>query len=222
VVDDCSLGVVCESCWKAIRLIEAPYCSQCGYGFVSKAVSSEGALCGGCRRGLYQFDFARSLGSFQEPLKEIIHQFKYRSHPGLAKPLAFRLASAYTAHRDVLAADLIIPVPLHRWRERQRGFNQAFELSRHFAKLARIPVERHWLLRTRPTKVQAGLSRRERRLNMSGAFAVSKHAKLERKALLLVDDVFTTGATLNECARILKQQGASTVSVLTVARVIRE
>jgi ComF family protein len=126
------------------------------------------------------------------------------------------------AHRDVLAADLIIPVPLHRGRERQRGFNQAFELSRHFTKLTGLPVGRHWLLRTRPTQVQAGLSRRERRLNMSGAFAVSKQAQLEGKALLLWDDVFTTGATLNECARILKQRGASAVSVLTVARVIRE
>jgi ComF family protein len=221
-VDDCSLGVVCESCWKGISLIEAPYCSRCGYGFPSKAVDPEGALCGGCRRGLYRFDFARSLGSFREPLKEIIHQFKYRSHPSLARPLASRLAELYTAHRDALAADLVIPVPLHRSRERERGFNQASELSKHFAKLARIPVERHWLLRTRPTKVQAGLSRRERRLNMSGAFAVSNQAELAGKALLLVDDVFTTGATLNECAKILREQGASRVSVLTVARVVRE
>jgi ComF family protein len=221
-VDDWSLGVICDSCWKRVKPIEAPYCRQCGYAFPSKVIEPDKALCGACRRRIYRFDFARACGLFQDPLKEIIHQFKYRSHPSLARPLAGRLATLYSAHQDELRADVIIPIPLHSRRERERGFNQSFELSKHLAKLTGIRVERRWLRRTRPTKVQAGLSRRERRLNMRGAFEVSGKAQLEGRSVLLVDDVFTTGATLNECARILKQQGAGKVNALTIARVIRE
>lgn len=222
VVDDFALGVVCAACWKQVKAIQAPYCSRCGYAFPSKIMDPQRALCGGCRRNLHRFDAARAWGPFQEPLKEIVHQFKYRSHPSLARPLAERLAAVYSEHGEQISASVIIPVPLHRTRERERGFNQAFELARHLARVTAIPVARHWLLRTRPTKVQAGLSRRERRLNLRGAFALSKEAEIEGKRLLLLDDVFTTGATLNECARILKEQGAQRVSVLTVARVIRE
>jgi ComF family protein len=221
-VDDISVGVVCASCWSQIETIAPPFCKTCGYAFPSKSIDPEKALCGGCRRGVYRFDSARALGPFREPLKEIIHQFKYRSHPSLARPLAARLATLYAAHREQLKADLIIPVPLHGAREKERGFNQAAELAKRLARLTGIRVEPGWLLRKRPTKVQAGLSRRERRLNMSGAFAVPEKAECGGKSVLLLDDVFTTGATLNECARILKQEGAHRVSALTVARVIRE
>jgi ComF family protein len=221
-VDDISVGVVCNSCWSQIRTISQPYCKRCGYAFPSKIIEPEEALCGACRRGLYDFDFARAYGPFREPLKEMVHQFKYRSHPSLARPLAHRLAALYMAHQEQLSANLIIPVPLHRVREKERGFNQASELAKHLARLTGIDVERYWLLRSRPTKVQAGLSRRERRLNVRGAFGVSGRARFGGKSILLVDDVFTTGATLNECARILKQKGARQVSALTVARVIRE
>jgi ComF family protein len=171
---------------------------------------------------LYWFDFARAAGPFREPLKEIIHQLKYRSHPSLARPLARRLAELYQLHFAHIRAELVIAVPLHRSRERERGFNQAFELARHFAGLVGVPVERGCLLRVRPTKVQAGLSRRERRLNLKGAFEVKRVAGIKGRNVVLVDDVFTTGATLNECARILKQGGAQSVNGLTVARVIRE
>jgi ComF family protein len=139
----------------------------------------------------------------------------------LAKPLAHLLLSVYQSNPQELSADLIIPVPLHRSRERERGFNQAFELSRQFSRLTRIPLPTRLLVRTRPTKVQAGLSRRERRINLRGAFEVSRSRVLEDKTVLLIDDVFTTGATLNECAKILKENGALRINVLTLARVIR-
>jgi ComF family protein len=194
----------------------------CGYAFPSKAISGEGARCGACRRGLYRFDVARAWAPFQDSVKEIIHQLKYGSHPSLARPLAARLASTYGAHQPQLQADWLIPVPLHPARKRERGFNQSGEIARHFSRIAGVPLARHGLMRIRPTQVQAGLTRRERRRNVSGAFAVAKSAEIRGKAILLIDDVFTTGATLNECAKILRQSGAARIAVLTVARVIKE
>ncbi len=202
--------------------MESPWCDHCGYSFVSKAVDPEGALCGACRRGFYRFDLARAYGPFQEPLKEIIHQLKYQSHPSLARPLAARMAAVYEVQRDRLDSDCVVPVPLHSLRQRQRGFNQALEISRHFCAQTGVNLEPRWLLRTRATQVQAGLSRRARRLNVHGAFEVRRAAKVRGCSLLLIDDVFTTGATLNECAKILKENGVRKVTVLTVARVIRE
>ena len=221
VVEDLSLGVICQSCWRRVGPFRGILCTRCGYGFPSTNIQSARPLCGGCRRSLFLFDFARAYSPFEDPLKEIIHQFKYSSHPSLAKPLAHLLLSVYQSNPQELSADLIIPVPLHRSRERERGFNQAFELSRQFSRLTRIPLPTRLLVRTRPTKVQAGLSRRERRINLRGAFEVSRSRVLEDKTVLLIDDVFTTGATLNECAKILKEHGALRINVLTLARVIR-
>lgn len=129
--------------------------------------------------------------------------------------------SAYRMNTAQLASDAMIAVPMHPSRERERGFNQASELCKHLSRLTHIPVE-SVLLRTRPTKVQAGLSSRERRLNLTGAFKVSQKERVKGRSLLLIDDVFTTGATVNECAKILKESGAYRVHVLTLARVIRE
>ena len=221
VVEELSLGVICQSCWKAVNPFRGVLCSLCGYGFPSTNIQSATPLCGGCRRSLFLFDFARAYAPFEDPFKEIIHQFKYRSHPSLARPLARLLLSVYQSNLDQLSADLIIPVPLHKSRERERGFNQAIELARHFAQLTRIPVPSRLLVRTKPTKVQAGLSRRERRINLRGAFEVSESGKIKDKTLLLIDDVFTTGATINECAKILRDHGARRINVLTLARVIR-
>ena len=213
---------MCQSCWDSVKLIEAPFCSVCGYAFPSKAISGEGALCGACRRGLHRFEVARAWAPFQDSVKEIIHQLKYGCHPSLARPLAVRLASAYEAHRHGLQADWVIPVPLHPARERERGFNQSSEIARHLSRIAGVPLARHWLLRTRPTEVQAGLTRHARRRNVSGAFEMSKSAEVRGRTVLVIDDVFTTGATLNECAKILRQSGAEKISVLTVARVIKD
>jgi ComF family protein len=221
VVETISSGVVCQACWQTIRRFEGVVCAQCGYGFPSRNIESARPLCGGCRRGLFTFDFGRAYSPFEDPLKEIIHQFKYRSHRSLARPLSELLFSVYRSHEEDYSSDLIVPVPLHKSRERTRGFNQAFELSKPFGRMVRIPVSTSVLVRVRPTKVQAGLSRRERRLNVAGAFQLSQTKPIEDKALLLVDDVFTTGATLNECAKILKRNGARRVNVLTLARVVR-
>ena len=218
-VEDIALGVVCQLCWETVRPLQGGVCRQCGYGFASQNIHSERPLCGGCRRGLFQFDFARAFSRFDDPLKEIIHQFKYRAHPSLAKPLAGLLFSVYQSNFEGLSADLVLPVPMHKSREKQRGFNQAHELSKHFSRLAYIPLQASILFRVKATRVQAGLSRRERRLNLVGSFQVSGRSWIKDKRVMLIDDVFTTGATVNECAKLLKQNGAQRVNVLTLARV---
>jgi ComF family protein len=169
---------------------------------------------------LFQFDFARAYSRFEDPLREIIHQFKYRAHPSLAKPLAGLLFSVYQSNIEGLSSDLVIPVPMHKSRQRERGFNQACELSKYFGKLAHIPLQSGLLMRIKPTRVQAGLSRRERRLNLVDSFQVSSRERIKDKRVMLIDDVFTTGATVNECAKLLRQNGAQRVNVLTLARVI--
>jgi len=196
-------------------------CTHCGYGFPSRSITSVKPLCGICRRSLFLFEFARAYAPFEEPFQEIIHQFKYRSHRSLAQPLSKLLLTVYQAHLEDCSSDLIVPVPLHKSRERERGFNQALELSKPLGKMANLPVFASTLARIRPTRVQAGLSRRERRMNINGAFDLLETKSVEGKIVLLVDDVFTTGATLNECARILKKNGAQRVNVLTLTRVVR-
>lgn len=221
VVDDRALALVCQKCWSRVTPFQGEICVRCGYGFLSSNLQIPVPLCGGCRRDYFHFDFARSYADFQDPLKEIIHQLKYRAHPSLAKPLARLLFSVYQSHLKELASDVVVPIPLHKQRERERGFNQSELLAKHFSRLASIPIQSNLLLRNRATQVQAGLSRRARRLNVSGAFSLSQKSEVVGRIILLMDDVFTTGTTLNECARLLKVNGAPRVNVLTLARVIQ-
>lgn len=221
IVEDLSLALVCHRCWGQVVPFQGPVCVRCGYAFPSSNLQVPSPLCGGCRRDYFQFDFARSYSDFQDPLKEIVHQFKYRAHPSLATPLAGLLFSAYSSHLREFSSDILAPVPLHKSRERERGFNQSLLLAKGFSRLAHIPLRPHLLARTRATQTQAGLSRRARRLNLAGAFALSQKGEVSGKVVLLIDDVFTTGATLNECARLLKANGARRVNVLTLARVIQ-
>jgi ComF family protein len=131
------------------------------------------------------------------------------------------LRAAAAAPDDLLAQpDLIVPVPLHKKRLRQRGFNQALELARLFFPLEKARIRPTILMRTRWTTPQAGLGGRERRRNLAGAFQVGDGEKILAKKILLVDDVFTTGSTVNECAKVLRQSGAADIQVLTLARVL--
>ncbi len=221
MVDDLSLALVCQGCWEQVRPFSGEICVRCGYGFPSPSLQLSKPLCGACRRDYFQFDFARSFSDFEGPLKDIIRQFKYHSHPSLSGPLARLLEAVYNAGREEFTPDLVIPVPLHRARERERGYNQACLLAQRFCKLARLQLGHKVLIRQRATQVQAGLSRRARRLNMAGAFKLTQQWSAAGKAVLLIDDVFTTGATLNECAKLLKANGARRVTVLTLARVIQ-
>ncbi|MBI3933784.1 MAG: ComF family protein [Acidobacteria bacterium] len=175
------------------------------------------ALCGICRRGAWGFEQARSFGWYEGALREIVRQYKYQRMQPLAKPLGKFLADALE-RLNAGSLDLVLPVPLHRRRERQRGFNQAGLLAERVGKLCDIRRGGKDCVRVRDTPPQTGLRGAARRRNVKGAFAVPHPERIHGLRILLVDDVLTTGATADACARALKQAGAQGVWVLTLAR----
>jgi len=148
----------------------------------------------------------------------LVHQLKYRGRTVLGAPLGRLLYAAFVRWFSHDPPDLIIPVPLHARRLRQRGFNQAYQLVRGWPSRERSGIAREVLVRRRPTPPQTGLGRRDRRKNIRGAFTVADGKRIDGKRILLIDDVMTTGATLNECAGVLRSAGAARVDCLTLAR----
>ncbi|MCU0561053.1 MAG: ComF family protein [Desulfobacterales bacterium] len=212
----------CPGCLQALVPLENPMCACCG----TTMSGGEGPqpLCAPCREQAPAFDRARAAFAYRGSLREVVQCLKYRGRTQLARPLGPLMHAAYRRFWQPPAVDLILPVPLHRRRLRERGFNQALLLVRRWPWAAgepRVPVECGVLVRTRATAPQAGLDRRARRANISGAFAVRHPVRVAGRRLLLVDDVITTGATVGECARVLKQSGAAAVDVLALARVVR-
>lgn len=210
---------VCKNCLDSLRAAESPFlCQRCGLPFEAAAPLHGVDECGLCRLRVWDFDRVRAFGAYEGPLRRLIHLLKYDKMSPLARPLAERMAARLP---EVGTADILVPVPLYRWRRWRRGFNQAEVLAKELARLSGTPWSRKILRRTRPTRPQVGLSHRERRLNLAGAFAVSSPGVLNGRRVLLVDDVMTTGATLDACARALKSAGAAWVAGLTAARAKR-
>jgi len=199
-------SVACPQCWSELEHLSKPFCLQCG--MPAAAIETR---CGACRRGDHAFDFARSLFVFNDPMRGIIHHLKYSARVSLAKPLGHQLRACLGS--EGFKAQAVIPVPLHRSRLRERGFNQAEVLARQLG----LGVHTRLLRRRKNTPSQTGLSRSQRVLNLSAAFEVRGTPP---ETVLVVDDVYTTGSTLHEIARTLKRAGAKRVEVLTVARVL--
>jgi len=200
-------SVACRECWSKLEPVPRPFCPQCGM----PAPVIEG-LCGACRRGDHAFDLARSLFLFTDPMRGILHHFKYSGRVSLARPLGRRLREHML--EEGYHGTIALPVPLHRARERERGFNQAALLAKHLG----LTVDATLLRRRKNTPTQTGLSRSQRALNLSAAFEVIGKPP---ECVTVVDDVYTTGATLQEIAKTLKRAGTLRVEVLTVARVLR-
>lgn len=203
-------GAACPHCWSLLDPLAPPWCPQCG----DPAPASEG-LCGACRKGEHAFDLARSAYLFNDTLREIIHHLKYSDRVSMAQVLGRLLK--HCLDREPFTGNMIIPVPLHRAREGDRGFNQAELIARQLG----LPVNSRLLRRRKNTLSQTGLSRSERQRNLAGAFEVRTGGRLPG-TVIVVDDVYTTGSTMHEIARTLKRAGAERVEVLTVARVIRD
>jgi ComF family protein len=218
--------LACPSCRKRFVPVDSPLCTVCGEPFKSR----EGAdhHCQRCLEAERHYDSARACGIYDETLRALIHWFKYKDSPQLARPLGHLLAWGFRRHYAAERIDLVIPVPLHRRRFRRRGFNQAYLLARQglgrqaSGSKERLagPVARSLLVRTRRTLPQTGLDRTQRAQNLRRAFALVRPQAVEGRNILIVDDVFTTGATVNECARVLKRAGAGRVDVLTLARAL--
>lgn len=208
---------ICHHCRQRMPLIESPVCTICGTPF---AGAGEDHICGPCVKERPHFDSARSAFVYDGPCRELVHSFKYHNKTHLRRPLALLTLEQLAEFIDPRSHDLIMPVPLHRKRLRSRGFNQAVLLGELISKRSGLRMDRDSLKRVRWTEPQVNLSAEQRRTNVKNAFSVHKPEQLKGAGILLVDDVLTTGSTVDECSRVLKSSGAARVSVLTVARAL--
>jgi ComF family protein len=201
---------LCGECISQIPRVESPVCPRCG-----SAVLAEG-LCSRCRTSPLQIDAIRSVVLLDGVLRHAVHLLKYEGRTVLAQPLGEVMAAYWLEHR--MPADVVVPVALHPDRFRERGYNQSTLLAREMARRVGLAVDEQTLIRRRATAPQVTLDARHRRENVRDAFACSGDA-LVGKHVLLVDDVCTTGATLEACAIAVRDQGgARTVRALTLAR----
>ena len=210
-------GGFCKTCEEEFQPIEPPFCGLCAEPFPGDIPG--GFICPNCSGRKVAFEFTVCLWLSRGPVREVIHRLKYNRVAAMRLPLAKLMLPALADTRLAGADWLMVPVPLHPQKLRERRFNQSAELARMLTRLSGTPF-REALRRTRYTSSQAGLDREDRLKNLSGAFAVRARSILHLKGrnVLLIDDVFTTGATAHECALTLRKCGAARVAVLTAAR----
>ena len=225
---DPGLTGVCELCWANIQPWHGPACESCGLPFGSELPrEASNALCSLCRSGAFPLERARSFGVYSGLLRAAILQLKFHRRDRLGKRLGGLLARVWNRIEDDLKGEpaILVPVPLHAARRRERGFNQAELLARGLSasleqarggKGARVDVRS--LVKIRATPPQTGLSLSARHENVRGAFTVARPECIRDRRLVLVDDVMTTGATLSACARELRSAGAQSICALTLAR----
>jgi ComF family protein len=206
----------CEPCFYGFSEITSPLCPLCGRPFVSEV--DEDHLCEDCLRKRPYYNAMRAPYLFEGGIMEAIHQFKYARKSHLANSLGLLLTSFARRWFDRTEGALMMPVPLHPRKLRERGFNQSLLLGRYAAPLLGTELDFLALRRIRYTQPQTGLKSDERRKNVRGAFEVVEGRIVKGRSVMLVDDVTTTGSTLNECARTLKRAGAKEVFCLTLAR----
>lgn len=206
---------LCPACYDKLPQLASPCCSICGQPFDG---AGDDHPCGACLQQPPPWEAARAALLYEGGSRDLIHAFKYRHRFHLRRPLALLTAELLNDFAIASKADLLAPVPLHPRRLRQRGFNQSLLLAELLATQWQLPLHRQLLLRTRYTTSQTELSAEQRASNLRGAFSVAGQSLVKEKRVLLVDDVFTTGATLAECSRCLLQAGAAAVLCVTVAR----
>lgn len=222
----CGLGggdALCADCAGQIPRIVAPFCDVCGEGFEGQI---DGVFdCPNCREVSFYFEFARAAMLRSDRVLELVHRLKYSREVHLAGALGKLASGAFSDRRLGVAMEEkwpLVPVPLHRSRQRERYFNQAEEISRVVAGETGLEVL-NLLKRVRKTETQTRLSRKQRMANLKGAFAIRRRWGREMKmpitpGVILVDDVFTTGSTVDACAKVLRKAGIERVAVLTVMR----
>lgn len=216
VVEQEASVAVCPGCEERIEWVRSPMCPVCSQVFESRQGPDH--LCGECQADPPPFRRARAAAIYEGPPATAIKRFKFGRQLAYLPVLKYWLSQPWC--RQLLdKADLLIPVPLHPRRLKARGFNQALLLAQGFPEL---PLGREVIVRVRHTKPQIGLNPKQRRENVKGAFVVPHPEQVKGKRILLLDDLYTTGATAKECARVLRKAGAQQVEVLTVARVRHE
>lgn len=205
---------LCSRCVKNLEFIGDSFCLKCG-----EKIGSSYDYCLTCKEELFNFDYARAVLVYNEISAPIILKFKYNGHKWYKYPIAHLLKDYYSQSDIVANCVTYVPMPEKRFKE--RGFNQAEEMAREFGKLTNIEVL-DLLTRKEETIKQASLTAEERRKNIKGSFIAINKNQINGKDILLIDDVMTTGSTVSECAKVLKENNARSVCVLTVARTSRE
>ncbi len=213
---DTRLPRFCDTCHGSLETIRPPRCDICGLPFTSGADHT----CGQCLTTPPAFSRARAALVYSPPITDLIAELKFRNSLTGLSSLAC-LVTGSTGFAELTEPDLILPVPLHPDRLRQRGFNQSLLIARACFPRHKDRIGTAILVRNRPTPAQTRLNRKERQQNISGAFFTKQPHKVTNRKILLIDDVLTTGSTAHECARTLRSAGAQQVEVLTIARATR-
>ena len=209
---------LCAACWRQMRFIRAPLCDRLG---IPLPYDTGGVMVSGAALAEPpDWDRARAVAQFGPVSQDLIHGLKYADRHEARRLFGRWLVGA---GQELLAdADLIVPVPLHRWRLLSRRFNQAALLAREVSRLSGVPCDPLALVRVKPVPAQVGLSAAERRRNLAGAFKAPRPQRLEGRRVVLVDDVMTTGSTAGACARVLRRAGAGRIDVLALALVTQD
>jgi ComF family protein len=207
---------ICDNCLSGFPALTHPFCSICGLPFASKVKDDH--LCEKCIRDRPFYDELRAPYLYEGNIMEAIHRLKYSGKSYLAKSMGRILADFLKEWISDTEGMIMIPVPLHKKKLRQRGFNQSVLLVKSISRLLKLETDYFTLTRIRYTETQTGLTLEERRKNVKGAFEVTDNGNLNGKSVILVDDVATKGNNINECARVLKKAGCEMVAGLTLAR----
>jgi competence protein ComFC len=213
---------ICGECLNSFARVPEPICEVCGVPLPAFGVKEVKSLfCSSCQQKQFTFDRVRSLGVYEGSLGKAVLLLKYEKMEPLGVWFAEKLARVAQVEHEAFQADVVAPVPLHPVREKERGYNQATLISKPLAKRLRLPHQSILLTRTRARPEKRLLSLDERWESVRGAFATRPSSQVDNRRVLLVDDVLTTGATLDACARALREAGAKSVLGLTVARAVR-
>ena len=209
---------LCAACRGEVLPLHPPFCDRCGV-----PVAAGRLVCPPCETGPEPyFAWSQAVGQYTGVLRTAIHRLKYESKGALARPLGELLSGAFDTSTPLISKcqqfDCVVPVPLHPSKLRSRGFNQAERIARVAAEQRAIPLDTAGLLRIRKTRTQTAFHATERRRNVEGIFDTQSPLYFDGKSVLLIDDVMTTGSTVNECARVLRNAGAKRVAVLALAR----
>lgn len=209
---------LCRSCYLSFKRITGPVCPSCGRPYPVE--SGPDHLCEGCMVNPPVYDMIATPFTFEGPLVDTVHSFKYGAKPHYAKSLGLLLAEFASENLYFSDPPLVMPVPLHHKRLMERGFNQSLLLARYVTRELKGDLDFLSLVRVRFTYAQTQLSREDRLKNLRGAFAVTRPERVMDRIVLLVDDIATTGATFNECAKALKKAGATEVLCIALARAV--
>jgi len=208
---------LCARCWRGITFFGPPWCVVCGLPFPHPM--GEDALCGACARQRNSWDQARAVLRYDKNSRRLVLGLKHGDRTHLAPAFGRWMLGAGS---EILAGtDLLVPVPLHWTRLFRRRYNQAVLLAQAIHSSGGPPLAPDWLVRRRRTPAQGHLGPAARERNVRSAFAVRRGRSFAGKRIVIVDDVYTTGATVEECARVLRRAGAASISVLTLARAVR-